>query len=242
MADSSGSSPASPRPAIKPGRAWWCLLAWGLAALPAAAEIPAYLRTALASFTPGVPPGWACTITTTRNDDTLVERFDASQAPGVQWTLLQCHGRAPTGEETEKYRQSRPPGTPVGPQANFQKADIEPGSLVLVSEDDERAEFKGGFRQESTGADKMLGHLVLHLTVSKRSPYIAKYTLTLDSPYSPVLGVKMDELQVEASFAAPAAGHPSLPAAHTSRFKGRILFIPSEENLRVTFSDFVRTP
>jgi hypothetical protein len=204
--------------------------------------MPAYLRTALANFTPGVPPGWACTITTTRNDDILVERFDAAQAPGAQWTLLQYHGRAPTSEETEKYRQSRPPGTPVGPQSNFQKADIEPGSLVLVSEDDERAEFKGGFRQESTGADKMLGHLVLHLTVTKRSPYVAKYALSLDGPYSPVLGGKMDELQVEATYAAPDDRHPSLPVAYTSRFKGSILFFPSEENLRVTFSDFVRTP
>lgn len=204
--------------------------------------MPGYLRTALANFTPGIPAGWACTITTTRNDDILVERFDASKAAGAQWTLLQCHGRAPTHEETEKYRQSRPPGSPVGPQSNFQKADIEPGSLALVSEDDERAEFRGGFRQESTGADKMLGHLVLHLTVSKRSPHIAKYTLTLDSPYSPVLGVRMDELQVAASFAAPDAEHPSLPTEQTSRFKGRILFIPSEEILRVTFSDYIRTP
>lgn len=204
--------------------------------------MPGYLRTALANFTPGVPPGWACTITTTRNDDTLVERFDAAQAPGAQWTLLQCHGRAPTDKEREKYGQSRPPGSSVGPQANFQKGDIEPGSLVLVSEDDERAEFKGAFRQESTGADKMLGHLVLHLTVGKRQPHIAKYTLTLESPYSPVLGVKMHELQVETSFSTPAPDHPSLPITHASRFKGSILFIPTEEDLRVTFSDFVRTP
>ena len=242
MANSSGLSPACPRPTINSGRRWWCLLAWSLAALPAVAEMPGYLRTALANFMPGIPPGWACTITTTRNDDILVERFDAAKAAGTQWTLLQCHGRAPTSEETEKYRQSRPPGTSVGPQSNFQRADIEPGSLALVSEDDERAEFRGGFRQESTGADKMLGHLVLHLTVRKRSPHIVKYTLRLESPYSPVLGVKMDELQVAATFAAPDAEHPSLPVEHTSRFKGRILFIPSEENLRVTFSDYVRTP
>jgi len=113
---------------------------------------------------------------------------------------------------------------------------------MLVSEDDERAEFKGAFRQESAGADKMLGHLVLHLTVGKRGPHIARYTLTLENPYSPVLGVKMDELQVEATFTMPEAEHPSLLAAHASRFKGRILFIPTEETLRVTFSDYVRTP
>lgn len=242
MANLSGSSPACPRPKSKTGRLWWCLLAWSLAALPATAEMPAYLRAGLANFLPGVPPGWACTITTTRNAETLVERFDPGQPPGGQWTLLQFRGRTPTKEEQEKYRQSRPPGTFVGPQANFQKADIEPGSLILESEDDERAEFKGSFRQESTGADKMLGHLVLHLTASKRSPYITKYTLTLATPYSPVLGVKMNELQVEATFTPPSSTHSSLPATHTSRFAGRILFIPTEENLRVTFSDFARIP
>lgn len=242
MANSSGSFPGCLRPATKKGRHWWCLLAWCLAALPAAAEMPGYLRTALTDFHPGVPPGWACTITTTRNDSILVERFDASQAPGEHWTLLQFQGRAPTPKEQEKYRQSRPAGSIVGPQANFQKADIEPGSLVLANEDDERAEFKGSFRQESTGADKMLGHLVLHLTVTKRQPHIAKYILTLDTPYSPVLGVKMNELRVEANFTKPDPGHPSLPSTHTSRFAGRILFIPTKENLHVTFTDYVRAP
>ncbi len=242
MASLSGSSPAFRRPQSKTGRHWWCLFAWGLAALPAAAEMPGYLRAALTNFNPGVPPGWACTIITTRNDETLVERFDASRASGRQWTLLQCHGRLPTAEEREKYLQSRPPGSSVGPQANFQKADIEPGSLTLASEDDDRAEFQGSFRQESTGADKMLGHLVLHLTVNKRWPHIAKYILSLATPYSPVFGVKMNELQVETTFTPPDSEHPSLPATYTSRFAGRILYISTEENLRVTFSDFARTP
>jgi len=243
MASSSGSSPAFPRPRSRAALPWWGLLAWVLASsLPAAAELPGYLRAALADFTPGVPPGWACTLTTTRNDDTLVERFDPSRAPGEQWTLLQCHGRTPTPEELEKYLKSRPPGSPVGPQANFQKGDIEPGSLTLVREDDTRAEFQGSFRTESTGADKMLGHLVLRLTVSKSRPYIEKYTLSLAEPYSPVLGVKMNELQVEATYSPPDSARPSLPATHLSRFAGRLLLIPTEETLRVTYSDFARTP
>jgi hypothetical protein len=218
------------------------LLAFGLATLPALAAMPAYLRTALDKFTPGVPAGWACTITTTRNDFVLVERFDPSRPAGTQWTLLQCQGRAPTPEEVAKYAKSRPPGSPVGPQANFQKGDIEPGSLSLVSEDGERAEFKGAFRDEAAGADKMLGHLVLHLIVNKHQPHVEKYTLSLASPYNPVLGVKMNALQVEAAYLPPKADWPALPSTHTSHFTGRILLISTEESLRVTFSDFARTP
>lgn len=242
MASSSGSSPAFPRPRRNPLRAWCGLLAGALATLPACAALPGYLRTALDSFNPGMPAGWACTLTTTRNKDTLVERFDPSRPPGGQWTLRQCHDRAPTAEEKEKYLQSRPPGSTVGPQAVFQKADIEPGSLTLEREDDERAVFKGAFRSESTGADKMLGHLVLHLIANKRQPHIEKYTLTLETPYSPVLGVKMNELQVEADFLPPGTDRPSLPAKQTSRFTGRILLIPTEEALQVIFSDFAKAP
>lgn len=242
MVSSNGSSPAFPRPNFKWVRQGCGLLAWVLTTLPALAEMPTYLRAALADFSPGVPPGWACTITTTRNADTLVERFDPSRAPGAQWTLLHCYGRAPTPDEVEKYAQSRPAGSPVGPQANFQKRDIEPGSLILVREDAERAEFQGAFRAESAGADKMLGHLVLHLTVTKQHPYIEKYTVSLATPYSPVLGVKMNELQVEAAFAPPEPARPSLPTTHSSRFAGRILLIPTAENLQVTFSDFTRIP
>ena len=165
-----------------------------------------------------------------------------SQQSAGQWTLLQCHDRAPTAEEKEKYRESRPPGSSVGPQAVFQKTEIEPGSLTLVREDDERGEFKGAFRSEATGADKMLGHLVLHLTANKRRPHVEKYTLTLESPYSPVLGVKMNELQVEAQFLPPGTDRPSLPAKQTSHFMGRILLISNEEDLKVIFSDFARSP
>ena len=242
MASSSGSSPAFPRPRRNPLRFWSGLLACSLATLPAFAALPGYLRAALDSFNPGMPPGWACTLSTTRNGDTLVERYDPSQPPGSQWTLLQCHAHSPSDEEKEKYRESRPSGSTVGQQAVFQKADIEPGSLTLEREDAERAVFKGAFRAESTGADKMLGHLVLHLIVSKNKPHIEKYTLTLESPYSPVLGVKMNELQVEADFLPPGPGQPSLPAKQTSRFTGRILLISTEEALQVVFSDFAKVP
>jgi len=218
------------------------LLVGSQCANPAAADMPAYLRSALDSFTPGVPAGWACTITTVRNERTMVERFDPARPAGSQWTLLQNQGRAPTADEMTKYASSRPPGSPVGPQANFEKADIEPGSLSLIHEDADRAEFKGAFREGSSGADKMLGHLVLRLIVAKKQPHVEKYTLSLSSPYNPVLGVKMNELQVEAAFRPPSTDRPALLYSHTSRFSGRVLLIPTEENLRVTFSDFRRSP
>ena len=238
MGNSSGSSPALLQRRFE---ARWLGVAWltcGLMAASARAEMPGYLRTALSHFSPAVPAGWAYTLTTTRNGEPLVESFDPSRPPGGQWNLLQCRSRNPTAEELEKYAQSRPTADSGGPQSNFQKADIEPGSLQLVTEDAERAEFLGGFREEASGADKMLGHLKLRLIVSKKISCVEKCVLELREPYWPVLGVKMNELRVETTFSPPAEGRPSLPIAQESHFRGRILLVPTEEKLQVAYRDF----
>lgn len=240
MASLNRFSSAFPRQMSDRGRMARWLLGGCLAALSAQAEMPGYLHKALTSFTLGLPPGWACTITTTRNNETLVEQYHPARGRNHPWTLVECHGRAPSASEQDKYVRSRPIGSSVGPQANFQKSDIEPGSLMLVSENDAVAVFKGAFRLESTGADKMLGHLVLHLTVNKPQSYVAGYTLSLADPYSPVLGVKMDELQVEARFGAPRANQPSLPLSYNSRFRGRFFFFSTRENLAVTYTNLIR--
>ncbi len=88
-------------------------------------------------------------------------------------------------------------------QDNFEKNDIEPGTIKLVREDETRAEFEAKFREESGGAGQMLGHLQLKFTVNKSLSYIERYALELTEPYWPVLGVKMNTLQIEAAFSTP---------------------------------------
>jgi hypothetical protein len=203
--------------------------------------MPDYLRKALAQFSAEVPKGWAYTLTTVRNDQLVTERYDPARPPAEQWTLLRHNGQAPSAREIEQYAKSRADGPSATPQATFQKADIEPGSVELVREDAERGEFRCTFRAESAGADKMLGHLALRLTVSKQQPRVEQFVLELVAPYSPVLSVKMRELRVQMTFAPPAADRPGLPATNSSHFLGRIFFFFSvEENLRVTYSDFAR--
>ena len=236
MASSSGSSRRFLRPSFKRLRLCAPILLAVCAAISTQAEHPAYLRTALEKFSTGVPAGWAYTLTTTRNERAITERFDPARPPGAQWTLLETEGRIPTAAEIAQYARARA-AAPGGMQANFERADIEPGSLVLVQEDEEHAEFTGGFREASTGPDKMLGHLALRLRVAKRVPHIAGYTLELKEPYSPVLSVKMNTLRVEARFSPPTDTRPSLPLEMTSRFTGRIFFISTGEDLRLTYRD-----
>jgi len=211
------------------------------AAARGAAAVPDYVRAALAKFSPEVPAGWAYTLTTVRNDqDRSTARFDPAQPPAERWTLLLLNGRTPTPPEAAQYARARAGGNSATPQGTFQKADIEPASLVMLREDADRAEFRCSFRAEATGSDKMLGHLALRLTISKRRPHVEKFALELTAPYSPVLGVKMRELLVQMSFSAPTGTEPSLPSANTSHFIGRIFFFPLEENLALAYTDYVR--
>lgn len=200
--------------------------------------MPGYLRTALNHFSPDVPTGWAYTLETTRNGRSMVERFDPSRPAGGQWTLLQLEGRSPSTEEFEKYAQSRPSAGSGGMQANFQRADIEPGSLKLISEDATRARFLGEFRAESAGADKMLAHLAITLTVNKALAYVEAYLLELKEPYWPVLTVKMNTLEVEATFSEPSESTSSLPVRQESHFVGRVLLISTEERLKLIYREF----
>ena len=237
MASSIGSSHRCPRPYSELGRN----LRHGLAVVAlgaalwnqAAAAMPDYLRAALDHFSAEVPAGWAYTQTTVRGDESTTERFDPSHPPDGQWTLRSHNHQPPTAEELEKYLKFNAASAPPLVQAPFQKTDIDPGSFELVREDADRAEFSGAFRAESSGADKMLGHLRLILTVHKRPAWIEKFSLELREPYSPVLGVKMNSLVVRMSFSAPGSDRPSLPARSTSLFSGRIFFVPTAEDLRV---------
>jgi len=207
----------------------------------AAATVPDYLREALGKFNSEVPAGWAYTLTTVRNADArTTARFDPARPPADQWTLLELNGRVPTAKEGTQYSRARAGGgDSSAPQGTFQKGDIDPASITLISEDADRGDFRCGFRAEATGADKMLGHLHLRLTVNKRQPHVEKFALELKAPYSPVLGVKMRELLVQMRFTPPESDRPSLPAVNSSRFLGRIFFIGMEENLTLTYTDLV---
>ena len=246
MASSTGSFPRL-RPRLPEGRGGFrrhvrasLVLAAVFSATTGLAAQPDYWREALNKFTAEVPPGWAYTQTTVRDDESTTERFDPARPPAEQWTLQRHNGRPPTADELAKYVKFKAASAPPLAQAPFQKSDIDPGSVELVREDADRAEFACGFRAESTGSDKMLGHLRLILTVRKQPAFVEKFSLELRAPYSPVLGVKMNELAVQMSFTPPGPDRPSLPAESSSRFAGRIFFVPTAENLRVDFSDFTR--
>lgn len=202
-----------------------------------AAELPAYVEQALTRFTSDAPRGWAYTLTTTREGETSVERYDPSHPKGGDWTLLQRDGRAPTADEIERYLRYKASSTPPTARATFEKGDLDRSSFVLLHEDADAAEFRGRFREDLK--EPLLAHLLLDLKVSKHSPAVQSFTLRLAGPFSPTLGVKMTELEVTMEFSPPTEGRPSLPRASRSRFRGRLFFVKSiEEDVQIAYSDF----
>lgn len=204
-----------------------------------AAELPAFFGDALAQFTSDAPRGWAYTLTTTRGDETSVERYDPSRPKGGQWTLLQRNGRAATADEIERYLRYKASSTPPTARATFEKGDLDRGTFKLLRDDATTAEYRGRFREDLK--EPLLAHLVLDLKFAKHPAAVQSFTLRLNAPFTPALGVKMTELEVSMDFSPPTAERPSLPRESRSRFRGRLFFFKSiEEDLRIAYSDYAR--
>lgn len=210
-----------------------------LAVAATAAELPSYFAAALARFTSDAPRGWAYTLTTTREGDTSVERYDPSRPKGGEWTLLERNGRAATADEIERYLRYKASSTPPTARATFEKGDLDRSTFELVSETATSAVFRGRFREDLK--EPLLAHLLLELQIAKADPAVQSFTMRLTAPFTPALGVKMHELEVAMEFSPPSDDRPSLPRASRSRFRGRLFFFKSiEEDLRIVYSDFTR--
>jgi hypothetical protein len=202
------------------------------------AEQPAYLASALAHFSAEPPAGWAYQATVNRGAESSVENFDPSRPAGRQWVLVRRDGREPTAAETERYQRYRETNNATaGARATFVRGDLDLGGARLLHEGAEGATIACRFRSDA--AEPMLAHLELVLAVCKQPAGIGKATLHLLAPYSPVVGMRMMELEVETTYAGSGGEFAGLPLTAVSRFHGRILWFWSiDEESRVTYSDF----
>jgi hypothetical protein len=205
-----------------------------------AAEVPAYFAAALARFTADAPHGWAYTLAVTRGGESSIESFDPSRPAGRQWMLQKRNGKPPTPDETDRYLRYRETNNAsAAARTTFERGDLDFASAQIVHEDGARAVIRCLFRRDA--AEPMLAHLELFLVVVKNPAAVEKSTLRLTSPYSPVIGMKMNELEVGMTFSPPTEDHPGLPLAAASRFRGHILWFWSvEEDSQVAYSDFHR--
>ncbi|MBA3849106.1 MAG: hypothetical protein C0502_03820 [Opitutus sp.] len=205
----------------------------------AGAGAPDYLRAAINNLSSDAPRGWAYTLTTTREKETTAERFDPSKPQGGEWTLLSTNGRPPSAGEITRYLRYKSSNTPVAKRGTFERGELDIDSAQLLREDDTHAEFRMRFRGDVS--EPVLPHVVLEARVQKSTASVESCVLRLVEPFSPALGMRMNELTVTMKFTPPRPDLPALPLEVSSHFRGRLfLVIPVAEDLRVVFSDFAR--
>lgn len=201
------------------------------------AAAPDFLRAAIGRLNPEVPPGWTCTVTTTRGDESSVERLVHPPGGSAHWTLLQRNGRPATAGEAQRHSRQRAGMAVSSGRALFRRGDLDPDSAQLLREDEAGAEFRLRFRADV--GDPILSRAVLEVRVVKSAAWIESCALHLIEPFSPALGVRMNELKVSLRFSPPEGARPPLPREAVSHFRGRMfLLVPLSEDVRVAYADF----
>lgn len=198
---------------------------------------PPELVAALDGFRTGGPKGWAFTQTTESEDRQLAESYDPLQPDHLKWTLVTKDGRAPTAAEIDQYRQQQTRRT-GGETAPDVLGQIDRNSCTPVDRDGNRSRWR--FDLKPGGDDDMSAeHMRLTVTLHEPSATIERVELGSFEPFSPVLGVKINEAQTIIAYSLPTAALPSLLEQITVRVRGRAFFFKSlDSDMVVAYSDY----
>jgi hypothetical protein len=176
-----------------------------LAGAPLAA-LPPELETALAAFRAEGPRGWAFTQSTQGQGKALVERFDPSARGAARWTLLQTEGRAPTAEEAQRYRDSRP----LHDSVSDLSGQLDRTQVSLVSEDATSSVYEFALRPAGE-KDRAAAHMRARFTLDRASGSIVLAELFNYRPFQPARSLSIEEARTTLKFASPTEGRPALP-------------------------------
>jgi hypothetical protein len=168
--------------------------------------LPPALETALANFRAEGPRGWAFTQSTQGQGKALVERFDPSTRGAARWTLLQQDGRAPTAEELQRYRDSRP----LLDSVSDLSGQLDRAQVALVSEDATSSVYEFALRPAGEN-DRAAAHMRARFTLDHASGAIVLAELFNFRPFKPARSLSIEEARTTLRFAPPAEGRPALP-------------------------------
>lgn len=207
-----------------------------LLASVARAALPPEVAAACTAFHTENPKGWSFTQTTSAEGRTLVERYDAAQPEFNRWTLLLENGRAPTPDEARAYKEKFTRRSRNGTAPNI-SSQLDLTSAELVSETPEQCTYR--FRLAATEADdKTADFLRASITYNKTASTIEVFTIASITPFAPVFGVKISELQTTIRYTLPDAGRPALLHSVATRTRGRAFFKSLDADMAVTYTDY----
>jgi hypothetical protein len=205
----------------------------------AGAEVPAALDAALKTFRADGAPGWSFTQSTVAGDESLVERFDAPRPDFERWSLLEKNGRPATADERRDYAEKQTRRSRGGTAPKITDS-LDLASTEVIAETAERTTYRCRLKKPEAGdrtADFLRATLVLH----QPTRTIESFELGSTGPFSPALGIRIQEMKTVMRFSLPTAERPSLLLAVTTHLRGRAFFIKSlDQDMTVTRIDYAK--
>ncbi len=213
------------------------LIALGLLLAPLqAANPPAAITEALASFRTEGPPGWSYTQTTRSGGEVLVERFDPIKPEFLRWTLVEKNGRAPDAEETETYKQGKFRRSSAWNAPRLEQ-QLDRASCEVIEADSSGIRCRFKLKPDSSG-DAASEHLAVIIRLHLPTRCIESVEIVSQAPFSPVFGIRINESSTLLRYSLPNDGKPSLLLNATLRVRGRAFWIKAiKQDMEVTWSE-----
>ena len=196
-------------------------------------SLPAELTAALDHFRAEGPKGWAFTQTTSGEGKELVERYDPRPRGAARWTLLSEKGAAPTEEQQQRYRDTRPA---FDASSNL-ASQFDRARAALVSQDERSVTYEFALKPASE-TDTAAAHMRARATLDRPTGAIVRVELFNFRPFKPAGSITIEEARTTLIYTPPSDGRPALPLESTMKVRGkRFWFRSFEQTVTSKFSD-----
>jgi hypothetical protein len=196
-------------------------------------SLPPELTAALDQFRAEGPKGWAFTQTTSGEGKELVERYDPRKRGSARWTLLSDKGAAPTEEQQQRYRDTRP----AFDSASNLAAQFDRTRAALVSQDENSATYEFALKPASETATAA-AHMRARATLHRPTGAVVRVELFNFRPFKPAGSLTIEEARTTLAYTPPVDGRPALPLESTMKVRGKRFWVRSfEQTVTSKFSD-----
>lgn len=203
------------------------------APLAVLSPLPPELAAALATFRAEGPKGWAFTQTTSGEGRQRVERYDPRERGPARWTLLLEKGAAPTEEEQQRYRETRPL---FDSSANL-VPQLDRTSAAHLTRDEAADTYE--FRLLPAGdTDTAAAHMRARFTLDRATGAFTRVEILAIEPFKPARSLTIHEARTTLLYSAPAGDRPALLREVSMHVSGeRFWFRDFTQDVVSTFSD-----
>jgi hypothetical protein len=162
------------------------------------AETPAIIVQAFENMAADSIYDYSYTKTENDGETTKLIKFDATLNGDDCWTLISVNDRKPTKDELKDFYKSV--SYQGGNRRTMGVNSEKMYDLTKIFEDDTYIEYKFKMYGDDDKDEKMQQKMDNHIVINKADTNIAKITMTLTEPVSPMLSVKMEKMNIDILF------------------------------------------